>query len=80
VVVVKPTDGDLIQLQSQAEFMAMGFGTREWKLLAAAIKELRGLRDLPEGTLIQRQRDEWVAMTPNGNTGRLVDECATERT
>lgn len=39
-----PTDGDLIQLQSQAEFMAMGFGTREWKLMAEAIRELRELR------------------------------------
>lgn len=41
---MKPTDGDLIQLQSQAEFMAMGFGTREWKLLAEALKELRDRR------------------------------------
>lgn len=41
---MKPTDGDLIQLQSQAEFMAMGFGTREWKLMAEAVKELRQRR------------------------------------
>lgn len=41
---VKPTDGELIQLQSQAEFMAMGFGTREWKLMAEAIKEVRANR------------------------------------
>lgn len=41
---MKPTDGDLIQLQSQAEFMAMGFGTREWKLLVEALKELRDRR------------------------------------
>lgn len=39
-----PTDGELIQLQSQAEFMAVGFGTKEWRLMAEAVKELRKRR------------------------------------
>lgn len=68
----RPTDGDLIQLQSQAEFMAIGFGTREWKLMAATVKELRDLRDLPEGTLIQRQGNEWVLMTPDGKSKEIL--------
>lgn len=69
---MKPTEGDLITLESQAEFMAMSFGTREWKLMAAAVKELRELRNLPEGTLLQRRCDRWVAMTPDGNTQEVV--------
>jgi hypothetical protein len=69
---VKPTEGDLVNLESQAEFMAMSFGTREWKLMAAAVKELRELRNLPDGTLLQRKGDRWVAMTPDGNTQEVV--------
>ena len=42
---MKPTEGDLINLQSQAEFMSMSFDTKEWKLMAAAIKELRERRE-----------------------------------
>jgi hypothetical protein len=71
-VSIKPTDGELIQIQSQAEFMAISFGTREWKLMAATAKELRDLRDLPEGTLIQRQGDEWVLMTPDGKSKEIL--------
>lgn len=62
------TDRDLIRLRSQAEFMALSATKPDWRQLADALAELDDLRQLPEGTLIQRQGDNWVLMTPDGKS------------